>query len=297
MDAIPEESAPMLFATDDDDVDVQYMLDLGSGSATHSGCVTPLVMPASPPPFCATTTTTTPDLRRRVPRRTTSRDKDAERECGICFELAAAPVRTQCCSHIFCAEHILAWLEGPSSDGRCPSCRAPSSATGLLALGHPAQLHLVPPPPPPSRSPSPRVDPLDNKIVVGAGTYASYPSVPVPSSPVMLSPVSPRSASSVSSASSCTSPSSSSSSSSEEDEDTTDYSLPALVRARGLQTRRHVPHPMASVLGLRGVCVSLIRALVCVLVIGVLAGRGRWAVDEGVQGEAEAQAEPSVEWY
>ncbi|KAJ7627349.1 hypothetical protein FB45DRAFT_59884 [Roridomyces roridus] len=263
-----EEYAPMLFATEDDDVDVQYMLDLGSGSATQSGSATPFGIPGSPivppPPYALTTI---PDLRRRTPRR----NQDTERECGICFELPTAPVRTQCCSHIFCAEHILAWLEGPSSDGCCPTCHAPSSLTDLLALEYPAQLslHLVSPPP-------------ENTAALSTGakqpTYASYPSIPVPSSP--SSPASTSSASSLSP---------SSSSEDDEDEDTTDYSLPELVHARSLQTRRHVSHPIASVLGLRGVCVSLMRALVCLLVIAVLAGRGRGRWADEIQGEGEVQ--------
>ncbi|KAJ7501103.1 hypothetical protein B0H11DRAFT_754485 [Mycena galericulata] len=61
-----------------------------------------------------------------------------------------------------------------------------------------------------------------------------------------------------------------------EEEDATDFSFPALARARALQSRRHAPHPLSSVLGLRGGLVSLARVAVGVAVVAVLAGSGRW---------------------
>ncbi|KAJ6480589.1 hypothetical protein C8R47DRAFT_1136246 [Mycena vitilis] len=70
----------------------------------------------------------------------------------------------------------------------------------------------------------------------------------------------------------------SSSQSDSEGEDSTDYSFPALQHARLMQTRRHSPHPLSSVLGLRGALMSLVRALGCVAVVAVLAGGGRWGV-------------------
>ncbi|KAJ7657175.1 hypothetical protein DFH06DRAFT_458719 [Mycena polygramma] len=72
--------------------------------------------------------------------------------------------------------------------------------------------------------------------------------------------------------------SSSTSDSDEEEEDLTDYSFPALQHARLMQTRRHTPHPLSSVLGLHGAVVSLVRAVGCVAVVAVLAGGGRWGV-------------------
>ncbi|KAJ7501107.1 hypothetical protein B0H11DRAFT_754507 [Mycena galericulata] len=61
-----------------------------------------------------------------------------------------------------------------------------------------------------------------------------------------------------------------------EEEDATDFSFPALARARALQSRRHAPHPLSGVLGLRGGLVSLARVAVGVAVVAVLAGSGRW---------------------
>ncbi|KAJ7610742.1 hypothetical protein DFH06DRAFT_1345849 [Mycena polygramma] len=97
--------------------------------------------------------------------------------------------------------------------------------------------------------------------------------------PVCRAPVYLPSFPSSSSSSSPSSPSSYSTSISDsEEEDLTDYSFPALQHARLMQTRRHVPHPLSSVLGLRGAVVSLARALGCVAVVAVLAGWGRWGV-------------------
>jgi hypothetical protein len=152
------------------------------------------------------------------------------------------------------------WLHGPASDGLCPSCRAPATATGLLALGHPAfaLTHLVPRTPPPSRSASP-ASPFSSSSSSDWSTassefsssYASYPSTPA-----QLSARSPPSS---------------------EEEDSTDYSLPALVHARALQTRRHVPHPFSSVVGARAALGRVARIAVWLIVVAVLAGRGRWA--------------------
>ncbi|KAJ7609837.1 hypothetical protein FB45DRAFT_339795 [Roridomyces roridus] len=259
--AIPEEPPSLLFDTKGDD-DPEYFFDLGSG-ATQSGYQTPI--PVGPretwnPRRSEGTKRTTSTSRTRT---RTTRGKTAERECGICFELAVSPVRTLCCAHIFCVEHILSWLEGPAADGHCPSCGSPSAATGmdLLALGHPAFLRPVPRTPPLSRSCSPC---FPDKHAV----YASYPSVPIPSLP--------------SPSLSCDS-SSSSDQVLSEDEEHTDFSLPALVRARALQTRRHVAHPLGSLLGLRGMLICVSRAALLVLVLGMLAGNGRWREDTGVE--------------
>ncbi|KAJ7110537.1 hypothetical protein C8R44DRAFT_985739 [Mycena epipterygia] len=86
------------------------------------------------------------NLRRRSARQ--QMESESERDCGICFEPATSPVRTLCCAHLFCAEHIAQWLLVPAADGRCPACRAPCSFAfgddtlldkrkGLLALDHP----------------------------------------------------------------------------------------------------------------------------------------------------------------
>ncbi|KAJ7686030.1 hypothetical protein B0H17DRAFT_1072882 [Mycena rosella] len=220
--------------------DVEYTLDLGSGAA-ESACPTPqpshIKRPIAHRAF-------------RPTRSALSAQKEAERDCGICFEFAVAPVRTLCCAHLFCAEHIAEWLHGPSSDGLCPACRAPSGLTGLalLALGHPALLRLVPRTPPPSRSPSPSA--ASDCSTSSAGSYASYPSTPA-----ALSEAGTLS----------------------EEEDATDYSLPALVHARALQTRRHAPHPFSSVVGVRGALGSVARVAGWLVVVAVLAGRGRWA--------------------
>ncbi|KAJ7348447.1 hypothetical protein DFH08DRAFT_865999 [Mycena albidolilacea] len=224
-----------------------YMLDLGSGAA-QSVCPSPQPMQIRRPTPRRPATSSA----RRAPQK----EKEPERDCGICFELAVTPVRTLCCAHLFCAEHIVAWLHGPASDGRCPSCSAPG--LDILALGHPGQAHLVPPAPPPTRSPSP----LPSHISTSSAPYAAYPSTPavLPPSPSSLCPADL-----------------SSSSSSEEEEDATDYSLPALVHARAMQTRRHTPHPFSSVLGLRGALGRVGRIVVWLVLVAVLAGRGRWA--------------------
>ncbi|KAJ7456241.1 hypothetical protein B0H11DRAFT_2200162 [Mycena galericulata] len=285
----------------DDAEDVEYILDLGSGVA-ESACPTPTPsVPKRPVPYRAF----------RPPRSGSTQkatEREAERDCGICFERAVSPVRTRCCVHLFCAEHIAQWLDGPSADGRCPSCRAPSVAAGLLALGHPAALkaHLVPRTPPPSRAPSP--PPLDLALVsskLSPTSYAAYPLTParlplplpppppLPSAsafpPFPFSSPAPSTAppSASASASSSPSPPSSPPSSSEEEEDSTDYSLPALVRARALQTRRHAPHPLSSVLGVRGALVRVVRVGGWVLVVAVLAVRwGRMWEGEAAGGDA-----------
>ncbi|KAF8644366.1 hypothetical protein AX16_005929 [Volvariella volvacea WC 439] len=51
----------------------------------------------------------------------------ADRDCGICFEVAVSPTRVLCCGKLFCGEHISDWLSGSASNGRCPCCEAPCS--------------------------------------------------------------------------------------------------------------------------------------------------------------------------
>ncbi|KAL0566452.1 hypothetical protein V5O48_015562 [Marasmius crinis-equi] len=58
--------------------------------------------------------------------------RSIDKDCGICFEYAVNPARTLCCGKLYCTEHITDWLQGPSSDGKCPSCGATS--TGILTL-------------------------------------------------------------------------------------------------------------------------------------------------------------------
>ncbi|KAJ7133176.1 hypothetical protein C8R44DRAFT_772014 [Mycena epipterygia] len=228
----------------------EYILDLGSGLA-ESACPTPT------PSYFKRPSQSPPSTNPR--RRSGQRDKEAERDCGICFEPATSPIRTRCCSHLFCAEHIAQWLLGPAADGRCPGCRAPCSFAfgedtlsdkGLLALGHPSLLLMVPRTPPPSRSPSPSLSSYSS-----SSSYASYPTSPAsPSSSELGSPTSSES----------------------EEEDSTDYSLPALLRARALQTRRHTSHPFSSVLGARAATVRVLCVAGWLVVVAVLAGSGRW---------------------
>ncbi|KAK7052548.1 hypothetical protein R3P38DRAFT_3172850 [Favolaschia claudopus] len=224
---------------------VEYLLDLGSGSSvSQSRCPSPA-----------------PQIKRPVPRRPVRKgsganlrkEKEPERDCGICFELATNPVRTRCCGHLFCAEHIFAWLDGPSSDGLCPSCGAPPQEQDLLALGHPSLLFTyrpAPPAPPPTRASSPVLSTSDS-----AAPYAAYPLAPVQQDP------------------------SSSSSEGEEDEDATDYSLPALVYARAMQTRRHMPHPFSSVVGVKAALGRVGRVAIWVMFVALLAARGRWTTE------------------
>ncbi|KAF5376830.1 hypothetical protein D9757_008890 [Collybiopsis confluens] len=75
--------------------------------------------------------------------------KEVDRDCGICFELARAGCRTPCCRTLFCMEHIIDWLNGPASEGKCPSCGTAcivqNSVVTLAAAPHP-------PPQPPHTS-------------------------------------------------------------------------------------------------------------------------------------------------
>ncbi|KAJ7752183.1 hypothetical protein DFH07DRAFT_522637 [Mycena maculata] len=203
----------------DDDEYMQYALNLGA--ETPYGSVAP-----TPP--------RTPRLRLDVGAVRSRRsglkravEAQVEGDCGICFEYAVAPVQTSCCAHVFCREHIDAWLTGPGSDGLCPACCAPSPLSPLAAL-----------PTLPTISPS-SPSPLSS-------------SSPSDASPDPFSP-------------------------SSDSEDATDYSYPALQHAKALQARRHAPHPLSSVLGLRGALASLLRVGGCVVVVAVLAGSGRWA--------------------
>ncbi|KAK7001785.1 hypothetical protein R3P38DRAFT_3283548 [Favolaschia claudopus] len=246
-----------------------YRLDLGSG-ALESGCPTPTPVPrgTSQPhsgirrPIARRPSSRSKQAAREATLRISSREKEAERDCGICFEPATNPTRTSCCGHLFCAEHIVSWLNHPASDGRCPSCLTLTSSNTVLPLGHPATnaqfaLGITIPTtlraPPPSRSCSPS---------------------PSLSSPLSASPSISSSAAESSDEYSDSSPLSPSSD--EESEDSTDYSLPALLRARALQSRRHVAHPLGTVLGARAAGVRLLRLGVWLGVVVVLAGRGRW---------------------
>ncbi|KAJ7638145.1 hypothetical protein B0H17DRAFT_1187276 [Mycena rosella] len=51
--------------------------------------------------------------------------QEAQRDCGICEEVAVEPVRTLCCGALFCKEHIDDWIYGPAATGLCPTCTAP----------------------------------------------------------------------------------------------------------------------------------------------------------------------------
>ncbi|KAJ7445059.1 hypothetical protein FB451DRAFT_1568198 [Mycena latifolia] len=233
----PNEESSFGNALHDEDYDFEWKLDLGSG-ATESACSTPQIPqlrgPISNRPF-------------RPPRSALSVPKEAERDCGICFELAVEPVRTLCCAHLFCAEHLDAWLHGPNSDGLCPACCAPPAPEkdlGLLELGHSALLKR-----PRSRSPSPSVSSSSGSSSTASTVLCSS----YPSSPSLTS------------------------SSESDEEDATVSSPPALVHARALPTRHAPPHPSRSVLGPNGSLGSLARAAGGFAVVAVLAGQGRWA--------------------
>ncbi|KAK7050570.1 hypothetical protein R3P38DRAFT_3174042 [Favolaschia claudopus] len=285
-----------------------YRLDLGSG-ALESGCPTPTpvtrgsLQPHSGirRPIARRASLRSKQAGRDATPRVSSREKEAELDCGICFEPATNPTRTSCCGHLFCAEHIVSpffvdidnsiattsigsfitnplsitpfpffnlsnlylsvvnvdltsishaqWLNHPASDGRCPSCLTLTSSNTVLPLGHPA---------------------TNAHLALGITIPTHTIRAPPPSRSCSPSPVS------ASSSSSEESDSPLSPSSDEESEDSTDYSLPALLRARALQSRRHVAHPLGTVLGVRAAGVRLLRLGVWLGVVVVLAGRGRW---------------------
>ncbi|KAJ7909002.1 hypothetical protein B0H13DRAFT_2494595 [Mycena leptocephala] len=220
---------------------IQYALDLGADTDTAS-------VSTSPTP-----------AHRQAPLKAPRNSKytrEQEADCGICFEHAVSPVRTSCCAHVFCAEHIAAWLHGPASDGRCPACRARVRASPATVL--------------PSESPS-ISDSDSNSNSSPPSPASSLPSIS-DSIPEYTSPAPPS-----------------------ESEDHTDYSFPALQHARLLQTRRHAPHPLSSLLGLRGAALSLARALGCVAVVAVLAGGGGGGVGGGRLGREEARS--TAAWH
>ncbi|KAJ7117193.1 hypothetical protein C8R43DRAFT_1037623 [Mycena crocata] len=51
--------------------------------------------------------------------------REAQKDCGICEEVASPPVRTLCCGALFCRAHIDDWLTAPAATGLCPACAAP----------------------------------------------------------------------------------------------------------------------------------------------------------------------------
>ncbi|KAJ4468112.1 hypothetical protein J3R30DRAFT_3714989 [Lentinula aciculospora] len=97
--------------------------------------------------------------------------KVIDHDCGICFEIARTGCRTPCCRSLFCLDHISDWLNGPSSEGRCPSCGTPCmiSANGNITLSDGPH----PPPKPahtssysPSPLPSPYSGPHESTVDV-----------------------------------------------------------------------------------------------------------------------------------
>ncbi|KAJ7214799.1 hypothetical protein GGX14DRAFT_562831 [Mycena pura] len=190
-------------------------------------------------PWTLPTPPQSPRPTRRLPVRLGRARREPSGDCGICFEHAVEPVRTPCCANVFCVDHIAAWLHGPASDGHCPACRAPSASS------------TPSPSPPRARSPG-----------LCSHTSADCSSLTSSRSASPDRHFASSSSSESSRESSC--------------EDATDYSFAALERARSLQRRRHTSHPLDAVLGVHGGARALLRAAVCVLVIAVLAGRGRW---------------------
>ncbi|KAK6964689.1 hypothetical protein R3P38DRAFT_3248343 [Favolaschia claudopus] len=115
-----------------------YYVDLGSG-ALESACPTPLRIPTPQPSLprpiarrtwshCLSATTPAESTLKELDQHRQSEHSDPQNglKCGICFEHATLPTRTPCCSQLFCAEHISAWLHSPSSEGLCPVCRSPA---------------------------------------------------------------------------------------------------------------------------------------------------------------------------
>ncbi|KAJ6587908.1 hypothetical protein B0H19DRAFT_1366692, partial [Mycena capillaripes] len=100
---------------------MQYTLDLGAGTPSLSLSASPIPTPSLPR---RESVSVPPKPKVKRFDSNTRRARENECDCGICFEHAVAPVRTPCCGHVFCAEHIAAWLHGPASDGRCPACRS-----------------------------------------------------------------------------------------------------------------------------------------------------------------------------
>ncbi|KAF7300197.1 TEA domain-containing protein [Mycena kentingensis (nom. inval.)] len=291
-------SLPLLTVIHEEDHELtyeklDYRLDLGSGSAFGSRSTTPALTPKSSfsniraHPFRPPRTVVgTRKARER-------RDREAERDCAICFELAVAPVRTHCCNQLLCGEHVASYLADPRADGRCPACHAPPSSFTYASLGHPATMPKdAPPAPPPSRAPTP--PPFDIPASIApprVGRKRRAPS-PAPSSTgsAATTIVPTRSSSATSSVPTTTDEDDSgwedddSASNSPDDEEertlrSSSWTLPALVRARALQTRRHAAHSFASVVGLRGVLVCALRIALWVAVVGMLAGR--WRVGNG----------------
>ncbi|KAF9068622.1 hypothetical protein BDP27DRAFT_1327015 [Rhodocollybia butyracea] len=94
--------------------------------------------------------------------------KEIDRDCGICFEVARTGCRTPCCRSLFCLEHITDWLNGPSSDGKCPSCKTPCTIKNgsITVIARP---HLELPPATPydlSPVPSPYSGPHETTVDV-----------------------------------------------------------------------------------------------------------------------------------
>ncbi|KAF5377969.1 hypothetical protein D9615_006783 [Tricholomella constricta] len=54
-------------------------------------------------------------------------ERDEDKENDNRFEISVIPYRTSCCRTLVCIEHISDWLHESSSDGHCPSCKAPCS--------------------------------------------------------------------------------------------------------------------------------------------------------------------------
>ncbi|KAF7304461.1 hypothetical protein HMN09_00848400 [Mycena chlorophos] len=293
--AIPEDACEhdLAFSIDEKRDRTEYSLDLGSG-ALESSCPTPAL--SRQPSFGS--------LRRpvasrafRPPRSVVGsgkgkerRERDAERDCGLCFELAVAPVHTHCCSQLICGEHIVSYLADPRADGRCPLCRTPPPAFTYASLGHPASVKDAPPPPPPSRAPSPSSDASVTMSPNAVGSTIRF--VPVPSCAGSAN------AEIRSRAAHCFTVVASEHvydrdgwydepSTLDEDDDTLltathdAWTLPLLVRTRALQTRRHASHSFSTVVGVRGVLVALMRVLVWVGVVWVLARAGRWGDEDG----------------
>ncbi|KAF8192254.1 hypothetical protein K438DRAFT_864604 [Mycena galopus ATCC 62051] len=184
-----------------DTPELEYTLDLGAETSRAS---TPLPPDDTIGPSLVRTRSWRPEgVEREQKARSTAYDAAgnlkiavrgrhaAERDCGICEEVAVAPVKTQCCGALFCRQHIDEWIYAPAADGRCPACKAPCvlpPSRPLSPTNAPANAHSdmltdslhrrrprTPPPSPPNEADeSADSIPLAPGSEISAGTSRKY---------------------------------------------------------------------------------------------------------------------------